>query len=144
MPSTTTLLLITVCFLVLIPSVSAFGAGEIPDYAYLNGSSPASLLTPLHTLPSPFPSPKFHHSPKPVISLLSMALDRLEDRMTDHHVQIKRSDISISRTSWRISSGGAVRAPVEVVACSVQPLDIWRLAGARKSLQRLTFIVYTL
>lgn len=36
MPSSTSFLLLVLCVLVLVPSVSAFGAGEIPDFAYLN------------------------------------------------------------------------------------------------------------
>ena len=37
MPSSTSLLLLVICVLVCLPSVHAFGAGEIPDFAYLNG-----------------------------------------------------------------------------------------------------------
>lgn len=43
MPSSTSFLLLVLCVLVLVPSVSAFGAGEIPDFAYLNGQCQLSL-----------------------------------------------------------------------------------------------------
>lgn len=37
MSYTNTFLFATVCLLVFLPTASAFGAGEIPDFAYLNG-----------------------------------------------------------------------------------------------------------
>jgi hypothetical protein len=38
----TFLLLATLC--VLVPQASAFGAGDIPDFAYLNGAAPINTL----------------------------------------------------------------------------------------------------
>lgn len=38
----TFLFLATIC--VLVPQASAFGAGDIPDFAYLNGAAPINTL----------------------------------------------------------------------------------------------------
>lgn len=44
MTPTSLILLATVCLLCFLPSVNAFGAGEIPDFAYLNGLTMATFL----------------------------------------------------------------------------------------------------